>query len=173
MRIPLDQLCVKSGVLCPRCEALVRSGTITELDLEVMKVLLKAESTPDFRFLKDSEYVKSVNLGGVLVVQLDTPPTGTEMRSLTKLSKHLENHFKTRVRVIDAKGTSTKDLVRSIIQPARVLGVNTLWLPDGSTEYVVRIPRADLKHLPAPQEDVEHLLSQIVGANVRIRVTEG
>ncbi|MDW8011079.1 MAG: hypothetical protein RMH84_05755, partial [Sulfolobales archaeon] len=83
---------MKSGVLCPRCEALVSSGAVTELDLEVMRVLLKAESTPDYRFLKDSEYVKSVNLGGVLVVQLDTPPTGVEMRSLTKLSRHLENH---------------------------------------------------------------------------------
>lgn len=151
---------------------LVRSGSVSELDLEVMRLLLKAEATPDYKFLRESEYIKSANLGGMLVVQLSIQPTSTDYRSLLKLGKYLENHFKTRVRVIDAKNTSTKDLVRSVIQPARVLGVNTLWLPDGSMEYVVRIPRSDLKHLPASQEDVEYLLSQIVGANVRIRVTE-
>jgi len=173
LKIPLDQLCVRSGVLCPRCEALVRSGTVTELDLEIMRLLLKAETTHDFRFLRDSEYVKSVNVGNVVVIQLSVPQQWADQRTLTKLAKYLESQLKTHVRIVDSKSTSTKELVRSIIQPARVLGVNTLWLPDGSVEYVVRIPRSDLRHLPAPQEDVEHLLSQMVGANVRIRVIEG
>lgn len=172
MKIPLDQLCVKSGVLCPRCESLVRSGAVTELDIEIMRLLLRAEGMPDFRFLRDSEYVRSANLGGVLVIQLATPPNSADSRALLKLSKYLEGQLNTRVRIVDAKNTSAKELVRSVIQPARVLGVNTLWLPDGSMEYVVRIPRSDIRHLPAPQEDVEHLLSQIVGVNVRIRVVE-
>lgn len=172
MRIPLDQLCVRSGVLCPRCETLVRNGSVTELDLEVMRLLLKAEGAPDYRFLREAEYIRSVNLGGVVVVQLNIPASGVDHRSLLKLAKYLEGGLNARVRVIDTKSTSTKDLVRSVIQPARVLGVNTLWLPDGSVEYVVRIPRSDLRYLPASQEDVESILTQIVGASVRIRVVE-
>ncbi len=172
MKIPLDHLCVRSGVLCPRCESLVRSGIVTELDVEVMRLLLKAEGMPDFRFLRDSEYVRSANLGSVLVVQISMPPNAVDSRALLKLSRHLEGQLNVRVRVVDARNSSAKDLVRNVIQPARVLGVNTLWLPDGSMEYVVRIPRSDIKHLPAPQEDVEHLLSQMVGVNVRIRVVE-
>lgn len=168
MRIPLDQLCVKSGVLCPRCESLVRSGAVTELDIEVMRALLRAESAPDFRFLRESGYVRSVKLSSIVVVQLDVP--GVDSRSLLKLAKHLEGELGSRVRIINSKHASTKDLVRSIIQPARVLGVNTLWLPDGTMEYVVRIPKSDLRYLPAPQEEVESLLSMMVGTNVRIRV---
>jgi len=169
LRIPLDQLCVKSGVLCPRCESLVRSGAVTELDVEVMRVLLKAESAPDFRFLRDSEYVRSVKLSNIMVVQLDAP--NTDSKSLLKLAKYLESELGSRVRIVNSKSASTKELVRSIIQPARVLGVNTLWLPDGTMEYVVRIPKSDLRYLPAPQEEVENLLSAMVGTNVRIRVT--
>jgi len=169
LRIPLDQLCVKSGVLCPRCESLVRSGAVTELDVEVMRVLLKAESAPDFRFLRDSEYVRSVKLSNIVVVQLDAP--NTDSKSLLKLAKYLESELGSRVRIVNSKSASTKELVRSIIQPARVLGVNTLWLPDGTMEYVVRIPKSDLRYLPAPQEEVENLLSAMVGTNVRIRVT--
>ncbi|MCC6046852.1 MAG: transcription elongation factor [Desulfurococcaceae archaeon] len=169
MRIPLDQLCVKSGVLCPRCESLVRSGAVTELDVEVMRVLLKAESAPDFRFLRDSEYVRSVKLSNIVVVQLDSP--NADSKSLLKLIKYLESELGSRVRIVNSKTASTKELVRSIIQPARVLGVNTLWLPDGTMEYVVRIPKSDLRYLPAPQEEVENLLSTMVGTNVRIRVT--
>lgn len=172
MRIPLDQLCVRSGVLCPRCESLVRSGAVTDLDVEVMRLLLKAEGLPDYRFLRDSEYVKSANLGGVLIVQLNIQPNAADPRALLKLSKYLESQLNTRVRIVDAKNSNARDLVRSVIQPARVLGVNTLWLPDGSMEYVVRIPRSDIRHLPASQEDVEQLLSQMVGVNVRIRVVE-
>jgi sorbitol-specific phosphotransferase system component IIBC len=160
---------VKSGVLCPRCESLVRSGAVTELDVEVMRVLLKAESAPDFRFLRDSEYVRSVKLSNIVVVQLDAP--NTDSKSLLKLAKYLESELGSRVRIVNSKSASTKELVRSIIQPARVLGVNTLWLPDGTMEYVVRIPKSDLRYLPAPQEEVENLLSAMVGTNVRIRVT--
>jgi sorbitol-specific phosphotransferase system component IIBC len=160
---------VKSGVLCPRCESLVRSGAVTELDVEVMRVLLKAESAPDFRFLRDSEYVRSVKLSNIMVVQLDAP--NTDSKSLLKLAKYLESELGSRVRIVNSKSASTKELVRSIIQPARVLGVNTLWLPDGTMEYVVRIPKSDLRYLPAPQEEVENLLSAMVGTNVRIRVT--
>ncbi|MCC6014574.1 MAG: transcription elongation factor [Desulfurococcaceae archaeon] len=168
MRIPLDQLCVKSGVLCPRCESLVRSGAVTELDVEVMRALLKAESAPDFRFLRDSAYVRSIKLGSMVVIQLDAP--NVDSRSLLKLAKYLESELGSRIRIVNSKGASTKELVRSIIQPARVLGVNTLWLPDGTMEYVVRIPKSDLRYLPAPQEEIENLLTAMVGANVRIRV---
>lgn len=168
MRIPLDQLCVKSGVLCPRCESLVKSGSVTELDIEVMRALLKAESAPDFRFLRDSGYIRSVKLGSIVVIQLDVP--NADSRTLLKLAKHLESELSSRVRIVNAKNISARDLVRSVIQPARVLGVNTLWLPDGSMEYVVRIPKSDLRYLPAPQEEVESLLSMMVGTNVRIRV---
>lgn len=159
-------------MLCPRCEALVRSGAVTELDLEVMRFLLKAETTHDFRFLRDSEYIKSINVGNVIVVQLNVPQQWADHRTFAKLAKYLESQLKTYVRIVDSKSTSTKELVRSIIQPARVLGINTLWLPDGSIEYIIRIPRSELRYLPAPQEEVEHLLSQMIGTNVRIRVIE-
>lgn len=170
MKIPLDQLCVRSGVLCPRCEMLVRNGSVRDLDLEVMRFLLRAEGTPDYRFLRDAEYIRSVNLGNVVVVQLNIPTSGVDQKSLLKLARYLESGLNIRVRVIDTKNTSTKDLIKSVMQPARVLGVNTLWLPDGSVEYVVRIPRSDLKYLPTSQEDVETILTQLVGANVKIRV---
>jgi len=70
LRIPLDTLCVKTGVLCPRCQSIVRSGSVKEYEVDVMRELLDLEELPDFKFLKDMEYVRSVTSEGALVIIL-------------------------------------------------------------------------------------------------------
>jgi transcription antitermination factor NusA-like protein len=57
-----------------------------------------------------------------------------------------------------------------LVYPARVTGVNTLWLPDGSVEHIVRVPRSDLRYLPTRITSIEEALSKISGVSVKIRI---
>jgi len=170
LRIPLDTLCVKTGVLCPRCQSIVRSGSVKEYEVDVMRELLDLEELPDFKFLKDMEYVRSVTSEGALVIILqDVRDNTPDPRSLNKLSWVLGERLKTKTRII----TNTKDLkevVKQLVFPARITSVNTIWLPDGTVEYVIRIPKFEMRNLPFKRREViEDILTQITGNVVRIR----
>lgn len=170
MKIPLDILCVKTGVLCPRCQSIVRSGSVREYEVDVMRELLDLEELTDFKFLKDMEYVRSVMGEGALVIILqDTKNNTPDPRSLNKLSWTLSERLKIRTRIV----TNTKDLkevVKQLVFPARITSVNTIWLPDGTVEYVVRVPRFELRNLPFKRREIiEDLLTQITGNVVKIR----
>ncbi|MEM0015135.1 MAG: transcription elongation factor [Zestosphaera sp.] len=170
MRIPLDVLCVKTGVLCPRCQSLVKNGSVKDYEVDVMRELLELEETPEFRFLKEVEYVRSIMSEGATVVILQEPKSNSpDPRALSKLGWMLSERLGSKTKVI----VNTKDLkevVKQIVFPARITSVNTVWLPDGSIEYVVRVPRFELKNLPFRRREViENLLTQITGNVVKIR----
>jgi len=170
LRIPLDVLCVKTGVLCPRCQSIVRGGSVREYEVDVMRELLDLEELTDFKFLKDMEYVRSVMGEGALVVILqDTKNNTPDPRSLNKLSWILSERLKVKTKIV----TNTRDLkeiVKQLVFPARITSVNTIWLPDGTVEYVVRVPRFELRNLPFKRREIiEDLLTQITGNVVRIR----
>ncbi|RLG77129.1 MAG: transcription elongation factor NusA [Thermoprotei archaeon] len=170
MRIPLDYICIKSGILCPRCQRLVDSGVVSNLDVELMKALLDIEENQsNFRFLKESSYVRSVQQGRMIVVILDIPDT-VPQQTLIRLSRLLSERlggFKVR---IVRNSNDLKSMVSQIVAPARIMGINTVWLPDGSVQHVIRMPRYDARLLPAPMKDIETLLTQLFKYNFRIKL---
>jgi len=170
VKIPLDHICVKTGVLCPRCQRLVDTGAVQRFEIDVMRALLEVESRVDFRFLKDASYVKSFNIDNVLVLLIELRESNIHSRTLAKLGRALAEKLGRRVRVVNVAHGNLRDIASQLIYPARVIGVNTLWLPDGTIEHIVRIPRSDRRYLPLNTLIIENILSQITGMNVRIRV---
>ncbi|MEM2021495.1 MAG: transcription elongation factor, partial [Zestosphaera sp.] len=86
-----------------------------------------------------------------------------------KLGWTLGEKLGLRARVI-INTRDVKEVVKQIVYPARITSVNTVWLPDGSVEYVVRVPRFELRNLPfRRREIIEDLLTQITGNVVKIR----
>lgn len=169
MKIPLDHICVKSGVLCPRCQGLVASGAVEDHEVNVMRALLELEGTPEFKFLRNSIYHRAIKLGDFLAILLQLADSVSNPRLINRLDRHLSDALGMRVRVIDRSSGNIKHIVSQLIMPARVSGINTLWLPDGSTQYIVRIPRSDSRYLPASREVIEEVLSNLIGSGVRIR----
>lgn len=170
MKIPLDYLCVKTGVLCPRCQRLVDTGIVKEYEVQVMRALLELEDRPDFKYLKDSTYVKALKLNDVMILIIEVKDPTVRPKDLGRLGRMLSSKLNIKVRVINKVSGSIRELASQLIYPARVAGVNTLWLPDGSVEHIVRIPKGDLRYLPARMSSLEEVLSKITGMNVRIRV---
>jgi len=170
LKIPLDYLCVKTGVLCPRCQRLVDTGIVKEYEVQVMRALLELEDRPDFKYLKDSTYVKALKLNDVMILIIEVKDPTVRPKDLGRLGRMLSSKLNIKVRVINKVSGSIRELASQLIYPARVAGVNTLWLPDGSVEHIVRIPKGDLRYLPARMSSLEEVLSKITGMNVRIRV---
>ena len=169
MKIPLDYICVRTGVLCPRCRRLVESGAVKDYEINVMKYLLELEDKPEFRFLKDSKYIRSFKIDNMLILLLEIPGS-IQSRVLARLSRVLFEKLKIKVRVINKARGNLRDIASQLMYPARVIGVNTLWLPDGTIEHIVRVPKSDRRYLPLDMMTLENVLSQITGVNVKIRV---
>ncbi|ARM75999.1 transcription elongation factor NusA [Acidianus manzaensis] len=167
MKIPLDYLCVKSGLLCNRCQSLVDSGEVDPFEVKVMEALLELEDT-QFKELKDSTYYKSIKVNNLLILLVGSGPSMT-IQKWIKVAKALQDKLGMKVRIIE-KSSNIKSSAVQLLSPARVLGVNTVWLPDGSVQYVIRVSRNERRLLPADAVSLESILSKIHDTRVRIRV---
>ena len=169
MRTPLCHICIKSGILCPRCQELVDSGEYDELDIDVMKTLLELEEEA-FQELKDMNYHKSYLVENLLVIQLSGKSLSPYR--LTKIARQvaekLKDKYNVKVRIIEKTGELRK-MASQLLSPARILGVNTLWFPDGSFESIIRVSKLDERLLPARKEVIEEILSKILNATVKVR----
>jgi len=156
---------VKSGVLCPRCQKLIERGDYNETDIEVMKTLLELEESK-FSVLRDVIYHKSYKADNMYVIVL----SGNKLTPfiLSKIAKKLSEKLEGKVRIIE-RTSSLRKMASQLLIPANVLGVNILWLPDGSWQSIVRVSRSDFKTLPAEKELLEEILTKLSGMEVRIR----
>ena len=170
MKIPLDYICVKSGILCPRCQKLVDSGVVSNLDVEIMRILLDIEENePQFKFLKESSYIRAVQYGKMIVVLLDIP-NAVSHHLLARLGRLLSEKLGgVKVRIV-RNSRDLKSMVSQIVAPARIMGINTVWLPDGTVQHVIRMSRYDARLLPASLRDIEMLLSHLFKYHFRIRL---
>ncbi len=167
MKIPLDYVCVRSGLFCDRCQSLLDEGKVDDFDVEVIKILLELEES-QFKELKDSTFDKAIRLNHLVILLVNSGPSMSQQKWI-KIAKTLQDKLKVKVRVLE-KTNNIKNSAMQLLSPARVLGVNTLWLPDGSVQYVIRVSRNEKKMLPAEAGVLESALSKIHSTPVRIRV---
>jgi len=160
---------VKTGVLCPRCERLVSTGAVEQFEIEVMRGLIDLEDNQELkRYMQNLVYVKSYRFRDSIVILVQRVG-GIPPDVYQKISKMLGDMLNARVRVINGSSRDIKSIASQLLFPARVLGINTVWLPDGTSFHVLRVPRRDLRLISLPLEAAEKILSLIVGSEVQIR----
>ena len=172
VRIPLDYVCVKSGVLCPRCQGLVDSGEVDEREIPIMKALIELEENENISLLKKATYYKSYFINEKLVVIVMDLGIGTSVPLFTRYARQLEQKLSEkinkRVKIIP-KASDVRGLATFLLHPTRILGVNILWLPDGSIEYVIRVPRRSKNFIGRHVEVYEKILTELLGKKTTIR----
>ncbi|MEM4848443.1 MAG: transcription elongation factor, partial [Ignisphaera sp.] len=117
MRIPLDVICVRSGVLCPRCRRIIEGGEHSEIEVDIMKHLLELENDSNFKFLKNASYIKSYKVDSAVIVVLDIPETVSRL-SIIRLAKALEEKLGLKIRIVQ-KTSDPKSFILQLISPAR------------------------------------------------------
>ena len=170
MKIPLDYICVRTGSLCNRCQSLVDSGQVEPFEVDVMKALLDIEES-QVKELKDSVYHKAFKIDDKLMVIIVSSGPKMTPQLWIKVAKILQERFNIKVRILE-KTSNIKDSAVRLLSPAKILGVNTVWLPDGSVQYIVRVPRNEKRFLPASPIELEDALSKIHSTQVRIKVED-
>jgi transcription antitermination factor NusA-like protein len=145
---------------------------VGEHEVEVMRALLELEEREGVNVLRKATYHKTYVVDNTYVVVLDLG-IGSSVPLFTRYARSIEQKLQEklgrRVRVVP-KASDVRGLASFLLYPARVLGVNTLWLPDGSIEYVIRVSRRDQRIIGNRREEYERILTELLGQRTRIRI---
>ncbi|MEB3779684.1 MAG: hypothetical protein GSR85_05560 [Desulfurococcales archaeon] len=167
--IPLDKICVKSGLLCPRCSGLIERGEYEEWEVEVMKALLEYE-----KGLKDVdiEYKKSYIVDDALIIMVSVRRGRLPSWLGRRLSGLASNLGTSKVLIVEYS-RDLRELASSILYPARVYKVDEIYEPDGSTYLLVKVVQGGRRVSRAREELVKKIISNITGKNVVIEYVRG
>ncbi len=130
MQIQLCEFCLKSGMLCSKCQEKVSSGEVSKLYIEAAKRLLDAENK--YQFLQDVRLDNVLEAGGFLILVVGKGDRA-KFNADPKLARELRDSFNRRVLVIES-GVKDRTFLEDLFASQRIMTINIIWLPDGSTE---------------------------------------
>jgi transcription antitermination factor NusA-like protein len=136
VKLPICNFDAKTGMLCANCEARLRRGEISKADVEASKAVVGlVDRITEFGKVT---LKRAFEVGGAYVLEFEQQDIAA-LRSNPSVYTELELTLKGKVWVVGAGGTDRKFL-EDIFFPAKVLTVNTVWLPDGGKKTKVIVP---------------------------------
>ena len=161
----LDAFCVKSGILCRRCEEKLEKGQITELDLKVIQRMVELEK--EHPVLAEVTYHRSVEADGTMAVLVDRRDLPRLLGGGAKVIKDLGDTFGKRVKLI-SYGGDDREFLEDLFSPLSILTINTIWIPDGSTETKVILTGRQPRKMPVDLDVVRSIAKDLKGMTLRV-----
>ncbi len=161
----LDAFCVKSGILCRRCEEKVEKGQVSQLDLKVIQRMVELEKANPV--LQDVTYHRSVEADGVMAILVDKKDMPKLLGGGAKIVKDLGETFGKRVKLI-SYGGDDREFLEDLFNPMSILTINTVWIPDGSTETKVILTGRRPRNMPVDLDKVRKIAEELKGMTLRI-----
>jgi hypothetical protein len=143
-------------VLCPQCNAKLRSGQLSQADVDVSIKLAKASETT--QELGKISLSKVIRIGGDHLLVLE-PGTLAPLRRDPNFQKLLQNVLGGKVWLTESDTTDRKEL-EDLFFPVSVGNVNTVWLPDGSKMTKVVIPGKKTDRFPHDTNMITRILKE-------------
>ena len=149
MNTPICAFDAKIGILCPKCDAKVKGGSISKIDVDAsMKLVKLAEKHSE---LDEIDLLRAFEVDGDYVLVLKTGDP-LSLRTNSSLGKLVESEFDRKVWMIEGDGTDRR-VLEDLFFPLKLLTVNIVWLPDGSklTRVIISGKRTDNSHVDLGQ----------------------
>ena len=135
-KLPVCYFDAKTGMLCGNCEARLRRGEITRADVEASKAVAQlSDRVPE---LSKVTLRRAFEANGSFVLEFERSDMHA-LRANPLLASELEGVLKGKVWMVAAGGNDRRFL-EDVFFPAKVLTVNTVWLPDGEKKTKVIVP---------------------------------
>ncbi len=164
MKAPICEICLKSGILCLSCEEKVREGTISDLDVRISKLLYELDQEHQIR---DVTFVRAVESRSIIVIIVGKGEIGNLIGKGGKTVKFLQKALKKKIRIIEDT-PDVRKIIQDLLHPARVMGMNILYLPTGEQKYKVRVPKEDERRIPTSLQSAEEIISKLTKLNIHL-----
>jgi len=166
VRTELCTFCVKSGVLCAKCEERVRKGQITKFDLDMIKLLLELER--QYPNLQTVRFYKASEMGDVLAIQIDQQDIGKITSSEEGVLRAISDKLGGKRIILVGYSGDDRAFLETLLAPMSILAINTVWLPDGSTETKVILQGRMPRHMPVDLQTVTKVAKELRNLTLRI-----
>lgn len=131
MQTQLCEFCLKSGMLCSKCQEKVSSGEVNDQYIKVARYLLENENRyPD---LQKARLNSVFEVGGYLVLVVGRGDRNKFASQTGRLTRDLGDEFKKRVLVIE-DSQNDRGFLEDLFANQHIITINIIWLPDGTTE---------------------------------------
>jgi transcription antitermination factor NusA-like protein len=163
VKLPICYFDAKTGVLCKKCARRLRSGRISSKDVEVSRLLTELERKIPAIQSMALERVIPVEKAIILAIEGATIPEPNAVEAVTAA---LQEQLKQTVTLVPIQA-NPKETLASLFRPLEVLGVDRIFVPDGTVELKVRL-RGEVGRLTTPLEQLQEIASKITKTAVRL-----
>jgi transcription antitermination factor NusA-like protein len=165
VKTELCNFCLKSGILCSKCQGKLKSGKVSEVDFKIARLLLSLEE--QYPSLQEVRFHKAVESDRVLAILVNKGDVPRLLSHGGKILKSLGEKTGKTIRVLEY-GVTERKFLEDLFVPLSILTINTIWLPDGTTETRVILKRGGRKRLPLNVKSSRDIAQKLRGMTLRV-----
>jgi len=165
MKTELCSFCLKSGMLCQKCSTKVKDGEISKLDLKIARLLLSLEEK--YPSLQNISFFKAVDVGRTLAIVVGHGDVPKLLGYGGKIVKTISEKSGKSIRILE-QGVDDRKFLEDLFMPLNILTINTIWLPDGTTETRVILKRKRGMQLPFDLKAIKEIAEKVRKIALRI-----
>jgi len=165
MKTELCSFCLKSGILCQTCSTKVKEGEISNLDLKIARLLLSLEKK--YPSLQNISFFKAFVVGRTLAIVVGHGDVPKLLGYGGKIIKAISEESGKSIRILE-QGVDDRKFLEDLFMPLNILTINTIWLPDGTTETRVILKRKRGLQLPFDLNALKEIAKKVRKIVLRI-----
>ena len=168
MKTELCNFCLKSGILCQKCSTKVKEGKISNLDLKIARFLFSLEKK--YPSLHNISFFKAFEAGRTLAIVVGHGDIPKVIGYGGKIIKTINEEMGKSVRVLE-HGVEDRKFLGDLFTPLDILTINTIWLPDNTTETRVILKMKRGAKLPFDLKALKEIAEKVRKVVLRIEFT--
>lgn len=155
--------------MCPSCQKKIRSGAISETDLKIARLLLSLEET--YLPLQDIYFKKAIEANNILALVVGKGDVSRLLSHGGKIIKDLGKKIGKRIRVLE-DGVDHRKFLEDLFAPLSIITINTIWIPDGTTETRVILKKRGRKYPLTNVEGLKKIAKELRGITLRVEFAD-
>ena len=169
MKTELCSFFLKSGILCQKCSSKVKTVEISDLDLKIARLLLSLEEK--YPSLQNVCFYKAVDVEKTLAIIVGHGDVPKLLGYSGKIIKTIGDETGKNVKVLEY-GVDDRKFLEDLFMPFSILTINTIWLPDGTTETRVILKRKRGSQLPYDLKALKEIAHKVRKMSLRVEIAD-
>ncbi len=162
--LPACETCIKSKFLCASCEEKMKSGQISEFDLDIANTLLELETK--YPALESVSLYQTIDFGDAVILVVGN---SDKIRFSDEIQNELKKKYDLSYLIFIEKTNKLRPIIESLILSAKLISLNEIFLPTGETEYKAIIDKSDKEKILFTAEELEELIGELTGEIIRVK----